>query len=274
MKMSREKLSFENPGIITVSSDFGQQEDNERAAGAAATVNPRLAVRSFTHSIKPYSILDGAWKVLEAYRSWPAAAVHVAIVDPGVGTSRKGLIIEGENGQTFVGPDNGILLPAAREAGIRNLLVIDRERVEAGERSTFDGRDLFLPVAARIASGVKPQELGNEISESEITKFAFQANQVVHIDGYGNVKVENECKGFISGRSELFVGVPWGEVVVPYHRTFGDVAKGKLLAYSGSSRGRLEFAVNQGARDSRSSAADVLGVKAGDVITIYSFLRY
>lgn len=254
--------------IITLATDFGLERDNKRAKAAALSINPTLQIESLTHEIPPFNVLSGAWGLLDDYKGWPKGSIHVVVVDPGVGSNRLGLVIESNRGDIFIGPDTGVLLPAARDAGLKSVHKINREALGAGEGSTFDARDLFLPAAAKIASGEPISEIGTRISEREIKDFSFERNQVVHEDGFGNLKIENLASGYVPGETVLRVEVPWGQVNIPFHRTFEDVPEGKLLAYSGSSGGRLEFAVNLGKAENRNRAVDVLRLEPGNIVDI------
>ncbi len=254
--------------IITLATDFGLERDNKRAVAAALSINPTLQIESLTHEIPPYNVLSGAWGLLDDYKGWPKGSIHVVVVDPGVGTNRAGLIIESVRGDVFIGPDTGVLLPASRDAGIKSVHKINREYLEAGELSTFDARDLFLPAAAKIALGEPISEVGRRISEREIKDFSFKQNQVVHEDGFGNLKIENYNSGYVPGETVLRVEVSWGQVNIPFHKTFEDVSEGKLLAYSGSSNGRLEFGVNLGKVEEGNRAVDVLRLQPGDIVDI------
>jgi S-adenosyl-L-methionine hydrolase (adenosine-forming) len=171
--MSREK-------VVTLATDFNSQLDNVRARSRFDNINPGGRFVDVTNSLRAFSLTDGAFSLWEYYKEFPRG-IHVVIVDPGVGTNRKGIALETGNG-TFIGPDNGVLYPAASDAGIQSAWVLDREKLGAGAYSTFDGRDLFVPAAAELSRGAPLKDIATEISPDDAVTYAFRRDQVVQVD--------------------------------------------------------------------------------------------
>jgi S-adenosyl-L-methionine hydrolase (adenosine-forming) len=233
--------------IVTLLTDFGTADGFVGAMkGVILDRAPDAQLVDLTHDIPPRDVRAAAWALREAAQTFPAGTIHVAVVDPGVGTTRRGLLLE-ERGQLFVGPDNGVLSLAASAATGR---VLDRpEHFCAEVSATFHGRDVFAAVAGRLAAGLAPEECGSvarswvRLDEPPATRSPDEiGGRVVHIDRFGNL-VTNV------GR-DLLAEQPWiarlaGRVVGPLRRTYGDVAPGEWVAYLGSG-GWLEIAIRDG----------------------------
>ena len=184
---------------------------------------------------KPFSIVEGAYGIWQLAKFCPEGTVHVGIVDPRVGSERAGIVIKTKN-FWFVGPDNGLLWPAADADEIANSWKLEEK--EFGEvANTFHGRDIFIKLAVRLAQEEEPK--GKRV---EIKRLEFQNGQVLHIDSYGNAKV-------------------WGKKTFGLRvvKTFSDVPAGQPLILNGSSD-TLELAVNLG------NAQERFGLKLGQII--------
>lgn len=181
--------------LITLLTDFGTSDYFVSAMkGVILSINRNARVVDITHEIPPQDIEAAAFTLLAAHPAFPAGTVHVAVVDPGVGSSRRAILVEA-GGQVFVGPDNGIFSyicesePLARVFEITNKKYF-REPVS----STFNGRDVFAPVAAAVSTGVDPSEFGNQITNPvllapltpETTKNGTVKARIIHIDRFGN----------------------------------------------------------------------------------------
>ncbi len=148
------------PGLITFTSDFGDGWYAGAMKGAALKVNPRVAVIDLTHGISAMNVLEGAFALAAGCDAFPDGAVHVAVVDPGVGTSRRGVVVETDRFH-FVGPDNGLLSLAAPPSRIERAFVLKNPRFfRTSPSATFHGRDIFAPVAAHLTLGVDAAEMG------------------------------------------------------------------------------------------------------------------
>src|SRR6266850_4082258 len=152
--------------IITLLTDFGSQDYFVGAMkGAILSVNPAAQIVDITHEIPPQDIEVGAFNLLAVYQDFPAGTIHLAVVDPGVGSARKPILIEcGE--QFFVGPDNGIFSwICEREGGGRAIHLTNEAFFRHPVSPTFHGRDIFAPVAAALSTGVVMTEFGEKLSE-------------------------------------------------------------------------------------------------------------
>jgi len=246
--------------LIAITTDFGD---------GFASVQLRAILSSLhfagdvieNHTITPFSILEGAFQILILSRFTPSNSVHVGVVDPGVGSERKGIVIK-TNRFYFVGPNNGTLWPAANNDHIVSVWQLQETKISNEISNTFHGRDVFIRVAAYLAKGKRPESFGSiRVSKSVIEKIGFETGQVLHIDTYGNIKIHWPRK--INIGEKLLVENGEHKYTFPIVKTFSDVPTGKLLALFGSSK-TLELAVNLG------SAKTLMDVSIGDQLNINS----
>ena len=257
--------------IITFLSDFGTNSGyvSQMKGVALGITDARLV--DITHEIASHNIREGAFVLQTVVPYFPVGTVHVAVVDPGVGTERKGVIIT-TNSHVLVGPDNGLLMPAAHFLGEFTVYEIKNEKYMLKSASnTFHGRDIFTPVAAHITNGVSFEEIGNRTNDyvnlhfghAEITDKAA-TGRVVYIDRFGNI-ITNIAWFKLLDRLQydkkimVFIGNSSKEM--SFVRSYGFVKKGHMLATIGSSN-LLEIGINQG------NAAKKLSVKEDDEIKI------
>lgn len=245
--------------VITLTSDFGDRFAESQVELVVYSINPDAKFLVLTGDVTPFSILEGAFLLSKSYKFSPRQSVHMAVVDPGVGLERNGLAIRTQN-YWFVGPDNGILYPAAKDDGIEQVFVLEEKRLNITGLNTFHGRDVFAPAAARISLGESPLNFARPVDEGSIKAYDLEPHQVAHIDRYGNVKLTTEPNGFKAG-DQIPVDLTTGRILIPYCKTFADVPTGALLAYQGS-HGTLELARNLG------SAAQFLQVSVGQKLEI------
>lgn len=261
--------------LITLLTDFGTQDGYVGAMkGVILCEAPDAAIVDLTHDIPPQDVLAGAFALAQAAPYFPSGTVHVAVVDPGVGTERRALVAE-HGGHIYIGPDNGLFtlvlshvlgqgLDGASCAGSR-VRVIEHLPPEWSLHPTFHGRDLFARVAARLAAGdalarfagaeIAPQRL--DLDPPRETAEGLEG-MVIHCDRFGNL-VTNLATSLLLDRPGA--GLRGGSVevagaVAPLATTYGDVAPGELVAYGGSA-GYLEIGVRDG------SAAARLGTERG-----------
>lgn len=242
---------------LTITTDFGD---------SFATAQLHAVIDSFgfngkvieNHSTAPFAIHSGAFEILTLSKFTKSGTVHLGVIDPGVGSERAGIVIKTKN-FWFVGPDNGLLYPAANEDGIKEIWKI-YEDFFPNVTKTFHGRDVFIKSAIYLAMGKNPKNFGATKYKGEIVKNAFVNGQVLHVDAYGNLKVYWENKLEI-GR-KLTITKNKKSHLVPIVNIFNDVAEGHPLAYEGSSR-TLELAINQDnfSEKFNISHTDVLDIK-------------
>lgn len=256
------------PPLITLTTDFGIEDHYVGTMkGVIASICTDAHVIDITHGVPPYSTLAGAYAVSQASSYFPERTIHVAVVDPGVGSARRAIAVKAEE-QYFIAPDNGLLsiiLHRDPEAVIRS---IENETVFLEAPSaTFHGRDIFAPAAAHLASRqVKFVELGPEIDDAvvlhEVQPEQTNPNEwrgtVLSIDRFGNV-ISNLPA--IASEAEPFRVSIGSTKVTRLSRTFSDNKPGELFVYQGSS-GYLEIGLLQ------QSAAEKLGVKVGDSVAL------
>jgi S-adenosylmethionine hydrolase len=230
---------------LTFLTDYGLEDAFVAVCHAVASqIAPDLRITDITHLIPLGDIRRGALVLAQAVPYFPPA-VHVAVVDPGVGTARRGVAVEA-GGSLFVGPDNGLLSVAVATAGgaVRAVSLTNRALWRDTTAATFHGRDIFMPVAARLAAGLPLDEAGDPLEaaslvtlprpECRITEGGAQV-EVVTADGFGNVQLS--LPGADAPRAGLIPGttvtLAWngGEVTVPFVTTFGEVAPGEALCY-------------------------------------------
>jgi len=222
-------------------------------------VNPEARIVDMTHQIEPFDIRFAAFILADSASMWPAGTVFVAVVDPGVGTSRKRLAIKTKNNQFLVGPDNGIFSVAVKKHGVEKAVYIENlEFARNPVSSTFEGRDVFSPVAAWLSRDATIMDrLGGKVGKFEgiewkppVMEEGGLKGSVLHVEKpYGNVWSDIDRKSFrktgIVAGSNLNVVISDQQLAMPFTRTFGDVPVGSMLAYF-NSRGLLSFAVNKG----------------------------
>jgi S-adenosyl-L-methionine hydrolase (adenosine-forming) len=262
--------------FITFLTDFGLEDDFVGTChGVIKRIAPGAQIIDITHGIRPGRILQGAL-VLANTLDYMPVGVHLAVVDPGVGGQRRALVLEDAEGRRYVGPDNGLLLPAAdRFGGVveAHELANPDYALERVSR-TFHGRDLFSPAAAHLAAGVAPAELGPPIASDALVRLEIPVPQVdgvviratvLAVDRFGNVSLNltrrqlDDVEVVPGSRVELARGGNrWFAVVA---RTFGDARAGDILLYEDSYR-NVAVAVSSG------SAAELLGVDEGSDLTI------
>ena len=258
--------------VITLTTDFGSSLYVAQMKGAISSVVPNVPIIDIAHDVPPHNIAAGAFVLLSTVPFFHDA-IHVGVVDPGVGTERAPIIVSCNHG-TLVGPDNGLLAPAAKLLGVKAVHKVTNFRYTlADSSSTFHGRDIFAPVAAFLAKGVGADELGVPIErwmDLSITGHGEVdgglSGHVVYIDRFGNCVVNIPGTAvrerFIPGE-RLELQARGSTFPMAYLRTYGLAGKEELLMTIGSSD-FLELAVREG------DAAARLGLHQGDRVTVRS----
>jgi S-adenosylmethionine hydrolase len=257
-------------GIVTLTTDFGLRdayvaEMKGVILGIAEAARQPLSLIDVTHDVERHDITEGALALEAAAPCFPAGTVHLAVVDPGVGTARRGLALQAGR-QVFIGPDNGLFTPFLENGDWRAWELIEADfRLPVVSR-TFHGRDVFAPAAAHVATGVEPARLGPPVGDPvrlawpEVRAVAGAvAGAVVHADRFGNLITSIHARTLAPVTRDLVVRVGGREV--PLVGTYGDLPVGRPGALIGSS-GRLEIAVREG------SAATLLRARRGTSVVV------
>jgi S-adenosylmethionine hydrolase len=227
------------PPCIALLTDFATRDGYAGAMkGVLASLCPDARIVDITHDVPPGDVRGGAFALLTAAPTFPTGTVHLAVVDPGVGTERRGLLIEA-GGSFFVGPDNGLLSLAA--GAPRRVWSLDREQwFRRPVSPTFHGRDVFAPIAARVASGIAPPELGSAatgIVEIRVPPLRLTSDclegEVFHVDHFGNVITSVRACDLPAERDCLEVQA--GDRTAFFYETYGRAPAGTVVAVVGSS---------------------------------------
>jgi S-adenosylmethionine hydrolase len=259
-----------NP-IITLTTDYGTDDHLVGVLkGVILKINPEVQIVDITHGVASFDVLDGAMAIANAYAYFPPRTIHVVVVDPGVGTERRPLLVSGQN-QYFIAPDNGVLSAVYEKE--QNFVVrhLTAEHYFLQPVSkTFHGRDIFAAVAGWLSKNWQPASMGEEITDFK--RFALPRPKeadgllkgvVLKVDSFGNLitnfKSEDLPEGAMEkGEIKLQVGTHAVSKLVP---TFANGDAGEAIAYVGSS-GLLEIGVNKG------SASKTLGIGRGTTVLL------
>jgi len=255
--------------MVVYQTDFGVKDGAvSEMKGVAMEVSADLKLFDLTHEIPAYNIWEAAYRLQQTVPYWPAGTVFVSVIDPGVGTSRKSVVLLTKTGQYIVTPDNGTLTLVAESLGIAAIREIDEtvnRRKDSKKSYTFHGRDVYSYTAARLAAGVISfEQVGPLLAKQEVVSIPYQHAVLEGLVVKGTIPVLDVQYGNVwtNVPAELFqkLGVKFGEVVavrilhggqevyqgeMPYTETFGSVELGKPLAYLNSLL-QLSFALNQG----------------------------
>lgn len=251
--------------ILTLTTDFGLSDHYVGAMkGVILGICPRARIVDISHQVNPYDIREGAFLIAQAYLVFPRGTVHVVVVDPGVGSDRRPILMEAA-GQFFVAPDNGVLamLFAREEHKVR--LISNTRYFRRPVSQTFHGRDIFAPVAAHVAAGVAPSRVGPILADYVHPSFERPrqtaartwTGEILKIDRFGNV-ITNFHAGDFPALEYLAIGRSKARRLV---RSYAEARAGELVAIAGSS-GYLEVSLNRG------SAAEKIGCRSGGACRI------
>ena len=283
----------ETPPLVSLTTDFGERDPSPAICrGVILGIAPHVRLLDVSHEIAKYAVLDGALLLWAALPYLPVG-VHVAVVDPGVGTARLPVAARVARGDVLVGPDNGLLLPAAERLGG----IVAAHALENADyrlpvvSSSFHGRDVFAPAGAHLALGVPLEAFGRPLDPADLVRLDLPVPQalpdalataVVYVDTFGNVKLAGERQDLETALGPLAPGDPLSimpsprgpsrddvsltvrdarPATVTWQLTFGAVPTGEPLLYE-DSYGRLCLAVDQGDAGTR------MGLRSGDRLTI------
>lgn len=254
-----------HPRIITLLTDFGTQDYFVGAMkGVILSRNWNAQIVDITHDSPPQDIQSAAFNLLSIYKDFPSGTIHVAVVDPGVGSDRRALVVDC-GGRFFVGPDNGLFSwICEREGDCRAFSLTEPRFFRRPVSSTFHGRDIFAPVAAALSLGQEPQEFGPAVSEivqleslePNITDHTING-RIIHIDRFGNC-ITNVTSPMLAARAEP---TAWkislnGQEINSFHSFFAEAGAKEIFCTAGSA-GFLEISVRN------ASAAKILNVERG-----------
>lgn len=254
--------------IVTLTTDFGREDHYVGVMkGVIASIHPPARIIDLTHDVGPYGLLKAAFVIAQAHPFYPAETVHVVVVDPGVGTSRRPILVEAA-GQYFVAPDNGALSQVYEQTE-HQVREIDGERWALKPTSnTFHGRDLFAPVAAWLAKGTPPAAFGPLVDEyvqldpttPDLVQPGRWRGKVLNVDRFGNIVTSFPAELLAESPSDFRIVA--GEIEVSKTvKAYAQAPPGVAFVITGSS-GYLEVSINQ------ESAAESSGVVIGDSVEL------
>ncbi len=250
-----------SPPVITLTTDFGLVDPFVGIMkGVILRLVPQARIVDVTHGVPPQNVLVGAYAVRSAAGWFPRGTIHVAVVDPGVGTRRRALAVETRDGW-LVGPDNGVLSLAAAAAGVRRIVDVSRSRWRLRPVSrTFHGRDVFAPIAAALATGVAPEELGTRVRAMHRLRIPAPrrrggglVGRVLWVDGYGNLTTNLAPARLAVAFRGTRLSITIGGHVVPFRTSYAAVPAGHPVAVVNSAD-LVEIAVNGGSAAARFDA--------------------
>jgi S-adenosyl-L-methionine hydrolase (adenosine-forming) len=260
-----ETAPWRASGVVSLLTDFGTVDPYVGVVkGVLRRHFPEIDIIDLTHGVPAGNVTVAGWHLKSTFGYFPKGTVHVSVVDPGVGSSRR-ILLAVDRGHAFLAPDNGLLGPVLSQKAEVRALDVPRFRL-SGAGSTFDGRDVFAPAAAILAAGALPSEAGELVSDWHRGEFpAARENgdgswstEVLFADRFGNLITPLDAR-YLSEEGDWVAEI--GGEVLPLVRTYSDVSSGEGLALVGSS-GSLEISVRDG------DAAAKLGGEAGTVVRV------
>jgi S-adenosylmethionine hydrolase len=257
---SGDAPASQSPRLVFM-TDFGVLDDSVAICkGVMYSIDPELRIVDLTHQVTPYSILDGARYLFGATPYYSAGTVFVVVIDPGVGSARKAVIVKSKRGQYFVLPDNGLITLVADRDGLDGAREITNRNWMIGSAlsSTFHGRDIFSPVGAHLARGDDWTQVGPEVPVENLVRLDLKPirtddagihGEVIATDGpFGNLVTNIDGDEFLKlgyhHGDKVRITIGTTDITLPFVRTFSDVALNVPLLYI-DSRGRVGLAVNQ-----------------------------
>lgn len=256
--------------VISLLTDFGTKDHYVASMkGTILSINPQCTLIDITHHVSPHDIREGAFILANAYSFFPKGTIHLSVVDPGVGSPRRPILIETYN-YLFVGPDNGLFTFALKREKVKKVVVLTNQKFFLSQVSTtFHGRDLFAPVAAYLSLGAKTNEFGHELNswvELDFEKPKIRRGkligEILHIDAFGNlISNINEEKLFHFVKDHSFVNRIGGRAIQGLKKGYWEGNRNEPMAIIGSG-GFLEISVREGNAQKR------LNVKKGDQVII------
>ena len=250
--------------ILTLTTDFGLSDHYVASMkGVILSICPQAQIIDISHDVKPFEISEAAYLIAQTYRSFPKKTVHVVVVDPGVGTARRPILMEAA-GQRFVAPDNGALAMIYSRETHKIRLISNAKYFRQPVSRTFHGRDIFAPVAAYVAAGEPPSRVGKIIQDylhpvfekPQRTGKRTWLGRILKIDRFGNVVTNFQASEFPDLERSNFSLLLGPRRVDLMARTYAECGPGELFLIEGSA-GYLEISVGQ------ASAAEQIGCETG-----------
>lgn len=252
---------------VSFLTDFGSDTAPATCRGVIWSICPDARINDLTHESRQFAIRDGAF-LLWCSLPYQPVGVHLAVVDPGVGTARRAIAIEVARGDLLVGPDNGLLIPVAERLGgiVAAHALENRALWRDSVSHTFHGRDLFAPVAAHLASGVAIGEVGPLLDSSDLVPLEFPEaraagggleSSVLFVDRFGNCRIAGLASDLAALRGRLEPGdrfrlhIRGVDTELSWQTTFGAVEPGELLLYDDADMAGLGIGLNQGSAAER-----------------------
>ena len=267
--MRREKPIF----LLT---DFGDKDYYVAAMKARIlSINPKACIVDITHEISKWNVLEGAFVLWQIMPYIPEKAIVVGVVDPGVGTERRGVVIKTDK-HYYIGPDNGLLFLAASKEKIVEVLEVDADTLDGNISATFHGRDIFAPIAAYASLGKEVKRFGREIHWIELVKTPCEKIRlsykkmkiyIIYIDGFGNLVTNVPCdllsKWLVNAsvKEKLLIKIRGKRLQLKRVATFEELGEGKI-GFLCDSSGLIEIVMN------REYASEKLGLKVGDILEL------
>ncbi len=250
--------------VITLTTDFGTSDHFVGAMkGVILGIAPRVRLVDISHAIAPYSVNEAAFVLSEAWRYFPKGTIHLVVIDPGVGSERRPIVVEA-GGHYFVGPDNGVFSLVYETTKPKVRQITNPELMLPKVSRTFHGRDIFAPAAAHLARKILPSRFGKQIHDfvhapkikPVRTKSGVWCGAVLKVDRFGNLITNFHVNQFDSVKTRPIELRVAGQTIRRFALTYADTEIGETFVVLGSS-GYLEIAANQ------ANAAELLGSSAG-----------
>ena len=258
--------------IVALMTDFGTRDHYSGVMkGVVLGICPDVTLIDITHDLPPHDIAFAAHELAATYKYFPAGTIFLVVVDPGVGTARRGIAAEA-GGFKFIAPDNGVLTAVFHEAAPKRVVELSERRYARPTVSrTFEGRDRFAPAAAFLAKGIHLEAFGRAVADYQVLNLPVAelrgdalVGRVVRVDRFGNVVTNldrRSCEKITNGHAGIDLRLG-GKTVSRMVATYADLVSGEIGALYGSTD-HLECAAQS------ASAADVLGVRAGDPVELH-----
>jgi hypothetical protein len=262
-------MPVKRSGIVTLLTDFGTADHFVGVMkGVIASIAPRVRVVDISHEVPPYGARAARFLLGQSWKWFPEGTVHVVVIDPGVGTSRNALVVEA-GAHLFVGPDNGVLSEPLQIKDARARTITNRKLCMKEMSQTFHGRDVFAPVAARLAAGLPAARVGPAAADAMMvttdapvrTGKRYWQGEVAYVDRFGNLITNFAVRDFPELKTRPFALRAGFEALTELKENYAAGAPGEPVLLAGSS-GCLEVAVNQG------DAARQLGLALGSPVEL------